>query len=704
MNPTRRNEEIVAELLEEEQDLDYAGELFRPLPHPSRRKAATGARGRRSESRKGPPGHPSSQTSTIESSWTRRIEKAIRKATRLCLETQHEEGYWWAELESNVSMTSEYIMLYYLLGRSDAEKERSMVKYLLDQQRANGSWGLYYGDNGNLSTTIEAYFALKLAGEDPLSPPLLMAKEYVLRHGGIEAARVFTKIWLALFGQYDWDRVTSMPVELVLLPTHMYFNIYEFSSWARATVVPLSIVLNIRPKYDLPPDKSVPELSLSEGRTGSQKRFASYTHKLLYLCDRLAKYFERNPLQTLRNRAIRAAETWILEHQEESGDWGGIQPPMVYSILALHYLGYPLNHPAIVKGLGAIEDFCIEDEEGRRMQSCLSPVWDTALNALALLEAGLPPDHPALTRAASWLVSQQIMTGGDWQVKNCCTPGGWAFEFVNTQYPDVDDSAVVLTTLHRLSSSQTDGMEAAKQKGMDWVLSMQSDSGGWAAFDRNNDMVILNRIPFADHGAMVDYPTADVTGRVLEAMGYFGFDQSHPRAVKGIAFLRARQEPDGCWWGRWGVNYIYGTWGVLRGLINIGEDPKAPWIQAALKWLKGCQNDDGGWGETCESYANPELRGQGPSTPSQTAWALMGLLVGGEEDAPEVQRGIQYLLNTQKPDGAWEELYFTGTGFPEHFFIRYHNYRNCFPLMALGQYRRKLEDKPGERSTKSHED
>jgi squalene-hopene/tetraprenyl-beta-curcumene cyclase len=453
--------------------------------------------------------------------------------------------------------------------------------------------------------------------------------------------------------------------------------------------------LNIRPKCNLPPDKTIPELYLPSHKADSQKKFASNIHRLFYFLDRLAKCFERNPVRSLRERAIRAAETWILDHQEATGDWGGIQPPMVYSILALHYLGYPSSHPVIVKGLKAIEDFCLEDEQGRRMQSCLSPIWDTALNALALMEGGLPPDHPALKLATSWLVQQQIFTGGDWQVRNSCAPGGWAFEFVNTRYPDVDDSAVVLSTLHCLGSDQIEGLEDAKQRGMDWVLSMQSSSGGWAAFDRDNHMVILNRIPFADQEAMVDDPSADVTGRVLEAMGYLGFDKSHPRAAKGIEFLRTLQEPDGCWWGRWGVNYIYGTWGVLRGLINIGEDPKAPCIQAALRWLKGCQNDDGGWGETCESYARPEFRGQGPSTPSQTAWALMALMAGGEEESTAVRQGIQYLLNTQKPDGSWEERYFTGTGFPKHFFIRYHNYRNCFPLMALGQYLRKLKDHSG---------
>lgn len=692
MNPTGRNQEIAAEVLEEE-GLGYLGEPLLKRQPSVEDRTLPGLRAKRPKARKGLPARPSPQTSTIKNSWTRRIEKALRNTTQFFLKTQHEEGYWWAELESNVSITSEYIMLHVLLGIPDREKHAGMATYLLNQQRSDGSWGLCYGDEGDLSTTIEAYFALKLTGEDPESPPMLKAKDYILGRGGVEAARAFTKIWLALFGQYDWDKVPSMPVELVLLPSHLYFSIYEFSMWARATAVPLSIVLNIRPKFDLPPDRSIPELYLPAREAATQKIFASCTHRLFFLFDRIAKGFERRPIRSLRQRAISAAESWILDHQEESGDWGGIQPPMVYSILALHYLGRPLDHPAIVKGLKAIEDFCVEDEQGHRMQSCLSPVWDTALTALALLDAGLPPDHPALTQTASWLVKQQILSGGDWQVKNCCPPGGWAFEFVNTQYPDVDDSAVVLSLLQRVSPNNTNGLDCAKRRGMDWVLSMQSSSGGWAAFDRNNDMVILNRIPFADQEAMVDPPTADVTGGVLEAMADFGLDRNHPLAARGIKFLRDLQETDGPWWGRWGVNYIYGTWRVLTGLIKIGEDPRAPYIQAAVTWLKEQQNGDGGWGETCRSYECPELRGQGPSTPSQTAWALISLLVCGEEDSAEVRRGIQYLLNTQKKDGTWEELHFTGTGFPKHFFIRYHNYRNCFPLMAVGQYLQKIKAK-----------
>jgi squalene-hopene/tetraprenyl-beta-curcumene cyclase len=676
-----------------EEELDHTGstKLYGRTDHPSKSRAsavvrhiASGETAQQSEHRSG--------SSSCPDSLPELTREAIRKSCNLFFGMQASEGYWWAELESNVSITAEYIMLLYLLGIHDAEKQKRMVKYLLNHQTDDGSWALYYGDQGNLSSTVEAYFALKLAGEDPDSDAMQRARAYILKNGGIEATRVFTKIWLALFAQYDWNLIPSMPVELVLLPSDCYFNIYEFSSWARGTIVPLAIIMAIRPRMKLQAGESIPELYTSPGTSsGHTKRFASYTHKLFFLIDRIVKSLEeRHPLPKLRNRAVQEAETWILDHQEESGDWGGIQPPMVYSILALHYLAYPVDHEAIAKGLKALEDFCIDDDEGLRLQSCISPVWDTALTSLALLDAGVPPENHSLQRASDWLVKKQVTTGGDWQVKNCCPPGGWSFEFVNNQYPDVDDSAVVLIALQRILSSQCSQSECVKKRGIEWCLSMQSSNGGWAAFDKDNLMLILNRIPFADNEAMVDYPTEDVTGRVLEAMGYFGYKKSHPSAVKAIRYLKEVQEPDGCWWGRWGVNYIYGTWSVLRGLISIGENPDAPYIQNAARWLKSHQNEDGGWGESCESYKNPDLRGQGPSTASQTAWALMGLILTGHEQSHEVRRGVKYLVETQQPDGSWEERHFTGTGFPNHFYIRYHIYRNCFPLMALGQYMHKI--------------
>ncbi len=654
---------------------DIAGEALVDVPeHPELVKASK----------------PHAKPVLIQSSWIRQIEKTIHRSCSYFQRIQYPEGYWWAELESNVTITSEYVMLTRLLGISNPRKEESIRKYLLKQQNDNGSWGLYYADGGDLSTTIEAYFALKMLGEKPETERLAKARSFILQNGGVEASRGFTKIWLALFAQYDWDKVPSMPVELILLPQHLYFNIYEFSSWARGTAVPLSIVLSIRPKLRLSNGFSLRELYVPESH---DKKFASRIHKLFFLFDRVAKKIEKKPIRTLRRKALQAARDWIIDHQEDSGDWGGIQPPMVYSLLALHHLGYPLTHEVMVKGLNALSDFCLEDEDGLRMQSCVSPVWDTALTALAMLEAGVPPEDPVLAKAAKWLIMQQVKTGGDWQFKNCCLPGGWAFEFFNSRYPDVDDSAVVLNAINRFSQDQCDGLDCAKQRGMDWCISMQSASGGWAAFDKDNDMEILNRIPFADQEAMVDPPTADVTGRMLEVMGAYGYNYNHPVARRGIQFLESLQEPDGSWWGRWGVNYIYGTWSVLRGLISIGVAPKAPRIRHAIHWLKDHQNPDGGWGESCDSYKNPALAGQGPSTASQTAWALMGLLAGGEEKSPEASRGIQYLVRTQQADGTWEEQHFTGTGFPKHFYIRYHNYRNCFPLMALGQYMQKLKEK-----------
>ncbi len=622
-----------------------------------------------------------------------RIHEAVGGACDFFLRTQHSEGYWWSELESNVTITAEYLLLLRLIETCDRGMERDMALYILNRQNENGAWGLYAGDGGDLSTTIEAYFALKLAGEDPESPPLVHAREFVRRQGGIEKSRVFTKIWLALFGQYDWRKVPSMPVELILLPHSLPFSIYEFSSWARATVVPLSLVLAVRPVYVISRNLGVQELQRTSN--GSSPPFESWVHKLFFLFDRLAGKYEKKPCRRLRSRAIRLAERWILDHQEESGDWGGIQPSMVYSILALHYLGYPLDHPVMEKGLNAMKGFCLLDGQGLRMQSCISPVWDTTLTTLALLEAGISPEHPAVRNAVSWLASRQVITGGDWQIKCTCPPGGWAFEFVNTRYPDVDDSAFVLTMLQRASPKGSGQIQRVKKRGMEWCLGMQSSSGGWGAFDRDNDMIILNRIPFADQEAMVDYPSVDVTGRVLEAMAHYGYLPTHPQARKAIEFVRRMQEPDGSWWGRWGVNYIYGTWSALRGLIAIGLDPGDQSIRGAVRWLKAHQNPDGGWGETCRSYTNPELRGQGDSTPSQTAWALMGLIVCGEEGCPEVERGVRYLVDRQQSDGGWDEPYFTGTGFPKHFFIRYDNYRNCFPLMALGQYLQKLEARTG---------
>ncbi len=613
--------------------------------------------------------------------------QAIARSQARYLREQHSEGYWWYELESNVTITAEYLMLFRFLGISDPDKERRMARYILDHQREDGTWAIYFDGPPEVSSSVEAYFALKLAGHSPDDPSMLKAQEAILEMGGVEATRIFTRIFLALFGQYPWGRLPSLPVEIILLPGWFPFSVYDFSSWARGTLIPLAILLDHQPVVELPASLGVKELWASRGRVRALRHKPFSQAWFFKQLDACLKRLEGLPVRPFREKAIRRIETWILEHQEPSGDWAGIQPPMVNAILALSTLGYPLDHSAIRLGLKALEDFTLADERQLHLQSCISPVWDTPLTCIALMDSGMPKDHPALAKAAQWLLDQQIFVGGDWAVKNPGPePGGWAFEFHNNWYPDVDDSAVVLMALKRLWMNGSPEEDERIQKGIRWTLGMRSRNGGWGAFDVDNDKAFLNKIPWADLEANLDPPTADLTGRVLELMGHFGYGREQAVARGSIRFLKRVQAPDGCWWGRWGVNYIYGTWSVLLGLSAIGEDLSQPYIRKAVRWLKDHQNWDGGWGETCESYRRPELRGTGPSTASQTAWALMGLMAAGEYESPEVARGIQYLLAHQEEDGSWKEDYFTGTGFPKYFMIRYHNYRNCFPLMALGRY------------------
>jgi squalene-hopene/tetraprenyl-beta-curcumene cyclase len=606
------------------------------------------------------------------------------------LKGQHAEGYWWAELESNVTISAEYLMLHRFLGL-DEGKVPGLVADILAKQLPTGGWSIWHGDGGELSTTVEAYFALKIAGLPPEDPHLARARDFILARGGALKTRVFTRIFLALFGQVSWDGIPLLPVEFILLPPYSGLSIYEFSSWTRATVVPLMIIMATRPVHPLPPEQGVAELFLDPEEPFSRhrvawKRQATLLENLFAVLDRILKLYYKLPLPWLRNYALKKAEEWILEHQEESGDWAGIQPAMLNSILALRCRGYRATDEPMVRGLKALEFFELHDGERTWLQSCISPVWDTALAVRALVAAGLPPEDPALVKANQWLLSQQIFKPGDWGVK-CpdLPPGGWAFEFVNNWYPDVDDSSMVLLAL---KEGLTDAArhQAALQKGINWCLGMQCKNGGFASFDKENTKKWLNAIPFGDLKALVDPPTEDITARVLEMMGAFGHGLDHPVAVKALAFLHRTQHPRGPWWGRWGVNYIYGTWSVLVALKGIGVDMRQPYIRRAVAWLKEHQLPAGGWGECCESYPNPAMMGQGVATASQTAWALLGLMAAGEAHSPEVRAGAEYLLRTQNAQGRWDEEQFTGTGFPGHFMIRYHLYRDCFPLQALGQY------------------
>ena len=621
------------------------------------------------------------------------LDKAIERTRDFFFREQLPDGYWWAELESNVTITSEYIMLFHFLGMVDKRRERKLAKYILSKQTEEGFWTLWHNGPGDLSTTIEAYFALKLTGYLADHIAMRKARDFIVANGGVIKSRVFTKVFLAMFGEFSWLGVPSMPVELMLLPDWAYLNVYEFSSWARATIIPLSIVMAERPVRKLPPWARVQELYLRPLRPIDYtftREDGILTLKNFFIgVDHLLKIYESSPIRPFKKKAIAIAEQWILEHQEPTGDWGGIQPAMLNAILALNCLGYSNDHPALTKGLEALANFCIEDEEEIVLQSCVSPVWDTALALVAMKEAGVPADHPALVKAAQWLLDLEVRRKGDWQIKSPeLEPGGWAFEFLNDWYPDVDDSGFVIMAIKDIKVRDKKHKEQAIKRGIAWCLGMQSENGGWGAFDKDNTKHILNKIPFADLEALIDPPTADLTGRMLELMGSFNYPKTYPAAARALEFIKQEQEPEGPWWGRWGVNYIYGTWSVLCGLEAIGEDMNQPYIKKAVNWFKSKQNIDGGWGEVCESYFDRSLMGSGPSTPSQTAWALLSLLAAGEADSATTSRGIEYLLGAQKQDGTWDEDAFTGTGFPKFFMIKYHIYRNCFPLTALGKYRR----------------
>jgi squalene-hopene/tetraprenyl-beta-curcumene cyclase len=624
------------------------------------------------------------------------VRSAVERAQQRFLSLQSADGFWHAPLEANVTMDAQYVFFNRFLGRSRPEVEERLAKHLRETQRADGSWALFENGPAHLSVTVEGYAALRMLGAAEGDATLERARRFVLDHGGLERAGVFTKVFLAYFGEVPWSAVPTLPPELMLVPPRSGFSIYEMSSWARGTVVPLLVLMNKKPRAKAPPGFTVRELYRDRSRAG--ELYVSHAYPTFSLdnafliADRLLKLWDQVPFHPLRRRALRAACDWTIRHQDRNGGWGGIQPPMINGPMALKVAGYPSDHPGIAKGIQAVDDFLMEIPSGHLIaQPCVSPVWDTALAAKALLDSGMSEDHPALVKAAGWLIEQQIFEPGDWSIKNpMLQPGGWAFEFANDWYPDVDDSAVILMVLRRIRHPDVQRMENAIKRGLDWTIGMQSRDGGWAAFDTDNTLDLLNQIPFADMKAMIDPPTADITGRMLELMGSYHFDVNDPRAARGLEFLRRTQEPSGAWWGRWGVNYIYGTWSVLAGLRALGEDLGGEPVRRAVAWVKSVQNDDGGFGEDCRSYDDPSLAGRGPSTASQTAWAILALLAGETEVSPELVRAVEYLLRAQRPDGFWVEDEFTGTGFPRHFYLRYWMYRAYFPLMALGQVAERL--------------
>ncbi|MFB7775938.1 squalene--hopene cyclase [Streptomyces bauhiniae] len=615
-------------------------------------------------------------------------ERAAARAIEHLLARQDPEGWWKGDLETNVTMDAEDLLLRQFLGIRDEAVTRAAALFIRGEQREDGAWATFYGGPGELSATVEAYVALRLAGDAPDAPHMARASAWVRERGGIASARVFTRIWLALFGWWKWDDLPELPPELIWFPTWLPLNIYDFGCWARQTIVPLTIVSARRPVRPAP--FPLDELHTDPAHPNPPKPFAPLASwdGAFERLDRVVHRLRGAVPRRVRRAAMNAAARWIVERQENDGCWGGIQPPAVYSVIALHLMGYDIKHPVMRAGLESLDRFAIWREDGSRMiEACQSPVWDTCLAVIALADAGVPADHPKLLKAADWMLAEEIRRPGDWSVKRPeLPPGGWAFEFHNDNYPDIDDTAEVALALRRVSHPQPDRVDGAIARAVRWNFGMQSKNGAWGAFDVDNTSPFPNRLPFCDFGEVIDPPSADVTAHVVEMMAAEGLAHD-PRTRRGIGWLLAEQEADGSWFGRWGVNYVYGTGSVVPALTAAGLPVSHPAIRRAVHWLQQAQNDDGGWGEDLRSYKHTrEWSGRGASTASQTAWALMALLAAGERDSEAVERGVRWLADTQRDDGSWDEPYFTGTGFPWDFSINYHLYRLVFPLTALGRY------------------
>jgi len=640
------------------------------------------------------------------------VSQGIHKSTEWLLSLQHPDGYWCGELEADSMLEADYIFMHTLLGTGDPGKMERAKNEILRHQNDEGGWSLYPGGPSNVSYGVKCYLALKLIGYTADHPAMVKARENVLKLGGVVECNTFTKIYLCALGQYEYDAVPAIPPEIVLFPNWFYFNIYEISSWSRGILVPLSIIYAKKPFKKIPPEMGIDELFVGGRKNANlylrwdKKHPVSWRNFFLFT-DRMVHWFERIHIRPLRHVALKKAEKWMLERFEMSDGLGAIYPAMLNAIVALACLGYTQDDPQFIRAMDEFEALGIDCPEGEpdyptptfRMQPCVSPVWDTAQAVYALGEAGVPKDDPRLLKAVDWILSKEVRHKGDWaeKVKNV-EPGGWYFEFNNEFYPDVDDTAQVLLALNHVENPRERYQHEVSQRALDWLFAMQCRNGGWAAFDRDNTKMIFQYIPFADHNAMLDPPTVDITGRILEMLANYGFTRRDARVERAIQFVLKEQESDGSWFGRWGVNYLYGTFLVLRGLEAMGVWSHEPAIQQAAEWIRMVQNADGGWGETCGTYDDPAQRGIGPSTPSQTAWAVLGLLAAGDTRSDSVAKGVRWLIERQDEDGSWNELmpgrngesYYTGTGFPRVFYLGYHLYKQYFPLLALTTYQRAM--------------
>jgi len=623
----------------------------------------------------------------------KQLDDAIDRARDFLLSIQSNEGFWVFDLEADVTISSEYILLQRVLGREMAPQlKKGLGRYLRRKQLQNGGWPLFEGGAADVSASVKAYFALKLVGDPPHAQHMSKARQLILTLGGAAQVNVFTRITLALFGQISWRTVPAMPAEIMFFPRWFIFHLFKVSYWSRTVIVPLLILYAKQPICRLNSREGVPELFREPVHKFCHlDRFVPGNHlkNLFIFLDRMLKQVERCIPRRLREKAIRRAEQWTVDRMQGKGGIGAIFPAMANAVMALKTLGYPEDHLDLIRGINAVDNLLVTRVDEAFCQPCHSPIWDTCLSLSALLEAGLSSGHHAVADAIGWLFEKRICVQGDWayQAHNL-DPFAWAFQFENNFYPDLDDTASVLMAFLRSGVQNTDKHKKSIAKAVNWIVGMQSTDGGWGAFDIDSNSLYLNQIPFADHGALLDPSTPDLTARCIELLATLGYGRDFPPITRGLEFLRREQYANGAWFGRWGVNYIYGTWSVLVALGPLGEDMSRPYIRKAVDWLKSCQNSDNGWGETCYSYNDPALAGKGLSTPSQTAWAVLGLMAAGEVNSAAVQYGINYLCKQQNARGDWHEEFYTGTGFPRVFYLRYHGYSHYFSLWAIGVYRR----------------
>ena len=625
-------------------------------------------------------------------------QAALQRSQNFLLSEQKPEGYWVGELMVDSTLVSDMVAFHYWDGSIDAEWQRKAVNHIFAMQLPDGGWNIYHGGPSEVNATIKAYLALKLAGVPVTDPRMLKAREVALHLGGVPRMNTFSKLYLALIGLFPWEYVPTIPCEVLLIGKWFHVNFWDMSNWSRAMIVPLAIINHFKPtrpvKVTL--DELYPEgiherdLALSpDPEKISFRNFFLWLDRL----HKLAEWFAEHSIHPFRKTALKKCEEWMLERFKGSDGLAAIFPAMLNSVIALKALGYKNDNPILQRELHELKRLQHETENSLRIEPCFSPVWDSAIVTICLRESGVPAEHPQMKRAADWLMEKEIRVYGDWIHKNPAKveASGWVFEYQNTWNPDVDDTAMVLLALRQIPTDNPARRDECFQRGMKWMMAFQCKDGGWAAFDKDCTKNILEKVPFADHNAMLDPECADITARILELLGYENWSLSHHQIQDAIDYVRRQQEADGSWYGRWGVNYIYGTWQVLRGMRALNYNMNENWLQRGKAWLESVQREDGGWGERCNTYDDPIYKGQGPSTASQTAWAVMGLCAFDDPENPALKRGIEYLARTQNADGSWTELETTGTGFPKVFYLKYDMYRNAWPLLALATYKQICE-------------